>query len=89
LTIAAASVFVLLPATAGTASADPKVTAAAAAAQLQTLNTKAEILSEKFDAAQDQLSAAQVRLTADQHDGLSPRSPSPPTPRAASTAWPR
>jgi cell wall-associated NlpC family hydrolase len=66
LAIAAASVFVLLPAAAGTA-ADPKLTAAAAAAQLQTLNTKAETLSEKFDSAQDQLSAAQLRLTADQH----------------------
>jgi cell wall-associated NlpC family hydrolase len=65
--LAAASVFLLLPASVGTASADPKVTAAAAAAELQTLNTKAEILSEKFDAAQDQLSAAQLRLTADQH----------------------
>ena len=65
--IAAASVFVMLPAATGTASANPKVTAAAAAAQLQTLNTKAEILSEKFDSAQDRLSAAQTELTADQH----------------------
>jgi peptidoglycan DL-endopeptidase CwlO len=65
--LAAASIFVLLPSAAGTAVADPKVTAAAAAAELQTLNTKAEILSEKFDAGQDQLSAAQLKLTADQH----------------------
>jgi cell wall-associated NlpC family hydrolase len=64
--LAAASVFVLLPAATGTAAADPKVTAAAAAAELQTLNTKAEILSEKYDAGQDQLSAAQLALTADQ-----------------------
>ncbi len=63
--LAAATVFCMLPA--ATSHADPKVTAAAAAAQLQTLNTKAEILSEKYDAVQDQLSAAQLRLSADQH----------------------
>jgi peptidoglycan DL-endopeptidase CwlO len=61
-----ASLAALAAVPAGSALADPKVSAAAAQAQLQALSDKAEILVEKYDAAQEQLTAAQHRLTAQQ-----------------------
>ena len=61
--LASLSVLALLPAA---AHADPKVTAAAAQAQLQSLSDKAEVLTEKFNTAQDRLTAAQHALKADQ-----------------------
>lgn len=61
--VASVSTLALVPAV---AHADPKVTAAAAQAQLQSLSDKAEILVEQFDAAQDRLTAAQHALAADQ-----------------------
>jgi peptidoglycan DL-endopeptidase CwlO len=62
---ASLSALVLLPPVA--AHADPKVTAAAAQDQLQSLTAKAEVLVEKFDAAQTQLTTAQHVLAADQN----------------------
>jgi cell wall-associated NlpC family hydrolase len=52
----------LLP---SSAHADPKVTAAQAQQQLQTLSDRAEILTEQFNAAQEKLDASQRQLEAD------------------------
>jgi cell wall-associated NlpC family hydrolase len=52
----------LLP---SSAHADPKVTAAQAQRQLQTLSDRAEILTEQFNAAQAKLDTAQRQLAAD------------------------
>jgi cell wall-associated NlpC family hydrolase len=52
----------LLP---SSAQADPKVTAAQAQRQLQTLSDRAEILSEQFNVAQAKLDTAQRALAAD------------------------
>jgi len=61
--LACASALALLPLT---AHADPKVTAAQAQAQLQTLSDKAEMLTEQFNAAQAKLDASKQALAADQ-----------------------
>jgi cell wall-associated NlpC family hydrolase len=61
--LAALSALTLLPAV---AHADPKITAAQAQAQLQSLSDKSEVLVEKFNAAQSQLTSAQHALSADQ-----------------------
>lgn len=61
--LAVLSALTLLPAV---AHADPKVTAAQAQAQLQSLSDKAEVLVEQFNAAQTKLAAAQHALSADQ-----------------------
>lgn len=61
--LAALSAMTLLPAV---AHADPKITAAQAQAQLQSLADKSELLTERFNAAQSKLTAAQQSLKADQ-----------------------
>jgi cell wall-associated NlpC family hydrolase len=60
--LASASALALIP---SVAHADPKVTAAAAQAQLQSLSDKAEILTEQFNAAQAKLDSANRALAAD------------------------
>jgi peptidoglycan DL-endopeptidase CwlO len=60
--LAVLSALTLLPAV---AHADPKVTAAQAQAQLQSLSDKAEVLVERFNAVQSKLAAAQHALSAD------------------------